>query len=114
VKIASRRFRGLVAAAVAVSAIAVPVITALPASANTELTFWSWRTEDKAFYEGQVAKFEAKNPGIKVKFTPYLNTDYNAIVSTALTAGKGPDIIQMRPYGNGQSFRCRQLPCTNN
>ena len=98
-KIASRRLRGLVAAAVAVSAIAVPVITALPASANTELTFWSWRTEDKAFYEGQIAKFEAKNPGIKVKFTPYLNTEYNAIVSTALTAGKGPDIIQMRPYG---------------
>jgi len=89
----------LVAVAIAVSAIAVPVISALPASAASELTFWSWRTEDKAFYEGQIAKFEAKNPGITVKFTPYLNTEYNAIVSTALTAGKGPDIIQMRPYG---------------
>lgn len=98
-KIASRRLRGLLAAAVAVSAIAVPVVTAASASAATELTFWSWRTEDKAFYEGQIAKFEAKNPGITVKFTPYLNTEYNAIVSTALTAGKGPDIIQMRPYG---------------
>jgi raffinose/stachyose/melibiose transport system substrate-binding protein len=99
VKIASRRVRGLVAAAFAVSAIAVPAISALPASAATELTFWSWRTEDKAFYDSQIEKFEAKNPGIKVKFTPYLNTEYNAIVSTALTAGKGPDIIQMRPYG---------------
>ena len=98
-KIASRRVRGLVAAAFAVSAIAVPAISALPASAATELTFWSWRTEDKAFYDSQIEKFEAKNPGIKVKFTPYLNTEYNAIVSTALTAGKGPDIIQMRPYG---------------
>ena len=98
-KISSRRLRGLVAAAIAVSAIAVPAISALPASAASELTFWSWRTEDKAFYEGQIAKFEAKNPGITVKFTPYLNTEYNAIVSTALTAGKGPDIIQMRPYG---------------
>jgi raffinose/stachyose/melibiose transport system substrate-binding protein len=99
VKITSRRLRGLLAAVVAVSAIAVPVVTAQSASAATELTFWSWRTEDKAFYEGQIAKFEAKNPGITVKFTPYLNTEYNAIVSTALTAGKGPDIIQMRPYG---------------
>ena len=98
-KIASHRLRGLVAAAIAVSAIAVPTISALPANAATELTFWSWRTEDKAFYEGQIAKFQAKNPGITVKFTPYLNTEYNAIVSTALTAGKGPDIIQMRPYG---------------
>ena len=98
-KITSRRFRGLAAAAIAISAIAVPAISALPASATIELTFWSWRTEDKAFYEGQIAKFGAKNPGITVKFTPYLNTEYNAIVSTALTAGKGPDIIQMRPYG---------------
>lgn len=98
-KIASRRLRGLVAAALAVSAIAVPVVAASSASAATEITFWSWRTEDKAFYDSQIAKFQAKNPGITVKFTPYLNTEYNAIVSTALTAGKGPDIIQMRPYG---------------
>jgi raffinose/stachyose/melibiose transport system substrate-binding protein len=100
VKIASRRLRGLVAAAIAVSAIAVPAISALPANAATaELTFWSWRTEDKAFYEGQIAKFQAKNPDISVKFTAYLNTEYNAILSTALTAGKGPDILQLRPYG---------------
>lgn len=83
----------------AVTGIAVPAISALPASAATELTVWSWRTEDKAFYESQIVKFEAKNPGITVKFTPYLNTEYNAIASTALTAGKGPDILQMRPYG---------------
>ena len=98
-KIASRRLRGLVASAMAVAGIAVPAISALPANAATELTVWSWRTEDKAFYESQIVKFEAKNPGITVKFTPYLNTEYNAIASTALTAGKGPDILQMRPYG---------------
>lgn len=78
-KIASRRLRGLVASAMAVTGIAVPAISALPASAATELTVWSWRTEDKAFYESQIVKFEAKNPGITVKFTPYLNTEYNAI-----------------------------------
>jgi len=99
VKISQRRIRGLVAAVFAVSAIAVPAISALPANAATEISFWSWRTEDKAFYEGQIAKFQAKYPDIAIKFTPYLNTEYNAILSTALTAGKGPDIIQMRPYG---------------
>lgn len=98
-KIASRRVRGFVAATIAVAAVVVPTVGMQSASAATELTFWSWRTEDKAFYEGQIAKFEAKNPGIKVKFTPYLNTEYNAIVSTALTAGKGPDLLQLRPYG---------------
>jgi len=99
VKKASRRLRGLVAAAFAVSSVVVPAFSALPANAATEISFWSWRTEDKAFYEGQIALFQAKNPDITVKFTPYLNTEYNAIVSTALTAGKGPDIVQLRPYG---------------
>lgn len=96
-----RRVRGLVAAVLAVTAIAVPAISALPANAAVELSFWSWRTEDKAFYESMAAKFTAANPGITIKFTPYLNTDYNAILSTALTAGKGPDVLQLRAYGAG-------------
>ncbi len=96
-KITYTRLRALVAALFAATAVVLPGVTS--ASAATELTFWSWRTEDKAFYESQIKLFEAKNPGITVKFTPYLNTEYNAIVSTALTAGKGPDIVQLRPYG---------------
>jgi len=91
------KIRGLVAALFAAVTVVAP--GASIASANTEITFWSWRTEDKAFYESQMRLFEAKNPGITVKFTPYLNTEYNAIVATALTAGKGPDVLQMRPYG---------------
>jgi len=97
VKITYTRLRALVAALFAATTVVLPGVTS--ASAATELTFWSWRTEDKAFYESQIKLFEAKNPGITVKFTPYLNTEYNAIVSTALTAGKGPDIVQLRPYG---------------
>lgn len=96
-KITYTRLRALVAALFAATTVVLPGVTS--ASAATELTFWSWRTEDKAFYESQIKLFEAKNPGITVKFTPYLNTEYNAIVSTALTAGKGPDIVQLRPYG---------------
>ena len=97
-KISQRRVRGLVAAAIAASVIAGPVIASMPAQAASELTFWSWRTEDKAFYEDQLAIFKEKT-GITVKFTPYVNTEYNAILSTALTAGSGPDVMQIRPYG---------------
>ncbi len=89
------RIRALVAALFAATTVVLPGVTS--ASAATELTFWSWRTEDKAFYESQIKLFQAKNPGITVKFTPYLNTEYNAIVSTALTAGKGPDIVTASP-----------------
>ena len=97
-KISQRRVRGLVAAAIAASVIAGPVIASMPAQAATELTFWSWRPEDKAFYEEQAALFKEKT-GISVKFTPYVATEYNALLATALTAGSGPDVMQVRAYG---------------
>ncbi len=67
--------------------------------AQTTLEFWSWRTEDVAAYEAFIAEFEAANPDIEVNFTPYLNTEYNTIVSTALQGGGGPDIVHLRAYG---------------
>ncbi len=67
--------------------------------AQTTLNFWSWRTEDVAAYEKFIAAFEAENPDIEVVFTPYLNTEYNTIVSTALQGGGGPDIVHLRAYG---------------
>ena len=97
-KKAHRHIRGLVAAMIAVSAIAVPVVAASSANAAVELSFWSWRPEDTAFWTAQTAKFQAAT-GITVKFTPYVATDYNATLATALTAGKGPDLMQIRAYG---------------
>jgi raffinose/stachyose/melibiose transport system substrate-binding protein len=88
----------LVAVAIAASVIAGPVIASMPAQAATELTFWSWRPEDKVFYEEQAALFQEKT-GISVKFTPYVATEYNALLATALTAGSGPDVMQVRAYG---------------
>ncbi len=69
------------------------------AVAQTQLDFWSWRTEDVAAYESFIAAFEAENPDIQVTFTPYLNVEYNTIVSTALQGGGGPDIVHLRAYG---------------
>lgn len=67
--------------------------------AQTTLNFWSWRTEDVAAYEQFISVFEADNPDIRVVFTPYLNTEYNTIVATALQGGGGPDIVHLRAYG---------------
>ena len=69
------------------------------ALAQTTLSFWSWRTEDVAAYEKFIAAFNAENPDINVVFTPYLNTEYNTIVATALQGGGGPDIVHLRAYG---------------
>ena len=69
------------------------------AMAQTTLTFWSWRTEDVAAYESFIEAFREENPDIDVEFTPYLNTEYNTILSTALQGGGGPDIVHLRAYG---------------
>lgn len=67
--------------------------------AQTSLNFWSWRTEDVDAYNAFIAEFQAENPDITVTFTPYQNTEYNTIVSTALQGGGGPDIVHLRAYG---------------
>lgn len=74
------------------------------AAAQTNLNFWSWRTEDVAAYEQFIEVFHAENPDINVTFTPYLNTEYNTIVATALQGGGGPDIVHLRAYGGMESL----------
>lgn len=72
--------------------------------AKTAMTFWSWRGEDRAFYEGMIKKFEAQNPGVSIEFQTYKPTEYNTVLSAAMQAGKGPDIVHLRAYGALQPF----------
>ena len=65
-----------------------------------DLTFWSWRQEDKAAYEAIIADFEAAHPGTTVTFEAFEAQTYQTVLSTALAAGGGPDIIHVRAYGN--------------
>jgi raffinose/stachyose/melibiose transport system substrate-binding protein len=74
------------------------------AQAPVRLSFWSWRTEDKWAYDRMIRVFEQKNPGIRVEFTPFRAVEYNTILSSALTAGKGPDVIHLRAYGGLETF----------
>jgi len=74
------------------------VLVAAPALAQ-DLTFWSWRQEDRAAYEQFIDTFEAANPGITVKFETFEATNYNTILSTALAGGTGPDVMMVRAYG---------------
>ena len=63
-----------------------------------DLTFWSWRVEDKDFYDAIAKEYKAIS-GDDVKFTGYKNTEYPTVLSAALAAGSGPDIIHTRAYG---------------
>lgn len=64
-----------------------------------ELTFWSWRQEDRAAYQEIIADFNKLHPDVKIRFEAFEPTSYNTILSTALAGGKGPDLIQTRAYG---------------
>ncbi|NGP18999.1 extracellular solute-binding protein [Devosia aurantiaca] len=79
-------------------AILSAVLVAAPAFAQ-DLTFWSWRQEDRAAYEQFIDTFEAANPGITVTFETFEATNYNTILSTALAGGTGPDVMMVRAYG---------------
>lgn len=74
------------------------VLIAAPALAQ-DLTFWSWRQEDRAAYETFIDTFEAANPGITVTFETFEAANYNTILATALAGGTGPDVMMVRTYG---------------
>ena len=79
------------------------VLVAAPALAQ-DLTFWSWRQEDRAAYETFIDTFEAANPGITVSFETFEAANYNTILATALAGGTGPDLMMVRTYGGMENI----------
>jgi raffinose/stachyose/melibiose transport system substrate-binding protein len=69
-----------------------------------EVTFWTWRQEDRAAYTELFADFTRANPGITVKFESFAVEQYATVLSTALAAGKGGDVIHTRAYGGLEQF----------
>src|SRR5258708_16929824 len=65
----------------------------------TEISFWTWRQEDKAAYNEMFADFTKLNPDITVKFESFPDENYPTIVSTALAAGHGRDAIPTPALG---------------
>ena len=71
---------------------------AAPAFAQ-EISFWSWRQEDRAVYQQIIDAFQEANPGITVRFEAFEAATYATILSTALAAQTGPDSMMVRAYG---------------
>jgi len=97
-----KRFgRRLLAATLAAGAI----LGTAPSHAQAgEVTFWTWRQEDRAAYGELFADFTRANPGITVKFEAFAVEQYATVLSTALAAGKGGDVIHTRAYGGLEQF----------
>ncbi|MEI3854270.1 MULTISPECIES: ABC transporter substrate-binding protein [Ensifer] len=66
---------------------------------DVTLTIESWRNDDLAIWQEKlIPAFEAKNPGIKVKFAPMAPTEYNAALNAKLDAGSAGDLVTCRPF----------------
>ncbi len=66
---------------------------------DVTLTIESWRNDDLAVWQDTlIPAFEAKNPGIKVVFSPTAPTEYNAALNSKLEGGTAGDIITCRPF----------------
>ena len=90
------------AAASALTAFGLPAIRANAQA--TELTFWTWRQEDRSQYAELFKPFIAKNAGVTIKYEAYEPQNYGTVLSTALAAGTGPDVIHIRAYGGTEQF----------
>lgn len=71
---------------------------------GTIINFWTWRPEDIEGFEELLEIFESRNPGIDVVQTAHKNTEYNTILSAALSGGSGPDVFMARTYGGIETF----------
>lgn len=82
------------------------VLTATTAQAeDVTLTIESWRNDDLALWQEKIIPaFEAKNPGIKIQFTPSAPAEYNAVLNSKLEAGSAGDLITCRPFDGSLSL----------
>lgn len=66
---------------------------------DATLTIESWRNDDLEIWQSKIIPaFEAKHPGIKVKFTPSAPAEYNGVLNSKLDAGSAGDLITCRPF----------------
>jgi raffinose/stachyose/melibiose transport system substrate-binding protein len=73
-----------------------------PAKGDVKLSVWGWRTEDVTAYNKIFEAYEKKHPGVDVEYRAYKNTEYNTILQTGLSGDSGPDLAQLRAYGELQ------------
>lgn len=90
---------GMLAAGALVLTACAPGAGGAGSGDDSVITVWGWRQEDAATYKTIFKTFEDAHPGLTVEYVPYLNTEYDTILSTGLKDASGPDVAQLRSYG---------------
>lgn len=66
------------------------------AAAAVEIEYWQYVFETRVKAMDQlIQKFQAANPGITIKHTTFPYAEYQTKVASAVTAGQGPDVVQL-------------------
>lgn len=97
------RLRRAAAAAVGIALLAGLVACGSDSTAeNSSVTMWIYpvvadETQHKKFWDDTVADFKKDNPGIDVKVNIYPWADRDRQLQTAISGGKGPDIVYLIP-----------------
>jgi len=80
-------------------ATAIAGLSGVAHAEDVTLTIESWRNDDLSIWKDKlIPAFEAKNPGIKVVFSPSAPTEYNAALNAKLESGSAGDLITCRPF----------------
>lgn len=86
-----RGFRGLILGI----AMSIGAIAGAKAQA-VEIEYWQYVFDARIKAMNELIKrFEAANPGIKVKHTTFPYADYQTKIAAAVPAGQGPDVVQL-------------------
>jgi raffinose/stachyose/melibiose transport system substrate-binding protein len=86
------------------ASLAMPGLHGRAQAQATELMFWTWRQEDRTQYATLFGEFTQANPDIRIAFQGFEPQNYGTALSTALAAGKGPDVVHVRAYGGTEQF----------
>src|SRR5262245_38493377 len=66
------------------------------ARAQVEIEYWQYTFAQRVqAIDELIKRFEAANPGIKVKHTHVPYDDFRVKIAAAIPAGQGPDVVQL-------------------
>lgn len=91
-----RTLRALAAAFLVSSGAAIAANQPARASSPVTVTVWSWRSQDAPLWQQVQKDLQKKGQNIHIDFTSKIATQYDAVLQTAMTGGKGPDIFYGR------------------
>jgi multiple sugar transport system substrate-binding protein len=81
---------------IAGAALGLTLLSGAARAQTVEIEYWQYFFDSRVKVVDQlIKKFEAENPGIKVKHTHFPYADYRTKVAAAIPAGQGPDVVQL-------------------